>query len=72
MEDRSNDAPKLSMNVHRRTTQLNIWIVIGVLLFFALAGFYVIRLLKDPPDSHEEMKQGGRLKERIAWAASVC
>ena len=72
MEDRSKDAPKLAVDVHRRTTQLNIWIVIGVLLFFAIAGFYVVRLVKDPPESHEEMKQSGRLRDRIAWAGTVC
>jgi len=72
MDDRSQDSPKLSVNVHRKTTQLNIWIVVGVLVFFALAGFYIVRLMRNPPDTHEEMKEGAKLKERIAWAAAVC
>jgi hypothetical protein len=72
--DIKNDEPKMSVNVHRKTTQLNLWIIVGVILFFALGGFLIFRVLRDPPDSTKEMRgeTGGKLSPRYAWVKSVC
>ena len=71
--DAKNDEPKMSMNVHRRTTQLNLWMIVAVLVFFAAGAFIVMRLLQDPPDSTQEMKEGARQPFRkYEWVSRTC
>jgi hypothetical protein len=70
--DIKNDEPKISMNVHRRTTQLNLWIIVAVLAFFAAGAIIVFRQFADPPDTTEEMKTGAKALKRFAWVANAC
>ena len=71
--DLENDEPKLSVNVHRRTTQLNLWMIVAVVVFFLAGGFIVLRLLNDPPSSTEEMKEGSRQPFRkYDWVSRAC
>ncbi len=71
--DMQEDEPKIGVNVHRRTTQLNLWMIVAIVVFFLAGALIVIRFLRDPPDSHEEMKTGGRpSQERLAWVKRLC
>lgn len=67
-----NDEPELGVNLGRKTTQLNVWIVIAVVLFFAVGGVLMVRLLKDPPSSTEEMKQESFVPRKGLWAKAAC
>lgn len=69
MDPKQNE-PKLSVNVHHRTTQLNLWMIVAIVAFFVLAGFYVLRVKHDPPDSTQEMKHGSQQTKR--WTAHLC
>jgi hypothetical protein len=69
--DIHNDEPKLSVDTSRRTTQLNIYMVLFILLFFVIAGIWVFRVFRDPPSSTEEMKQGLR-SPRLVWSGKLC
>lgn len=33
--------PRPIMNVHKRTTKVNLWMVVGVLVFFAVGGLLI-------------------------------
>ena len=35
------DDPRPIMNVHKRTTKVNIWMVVGVLAFFLMGGLLI-------------------------------
>jgi hypothetical protein len=56
--DHELDEPKMGLNVHRRTTQLNLWMIVAIVLFFVLAGLYILRVARHPPRSTQEMKEG--------------
>lgn len=67
-----NNEPAVGLNLNRKTTQLNLWIVAAVILFFAIGGILVVRLLKDPPASTQEMKQESFVPSRGIWARALC
>ncbi len=50
--DPAHDEPKISVNVHKPTTQLNLWMIVGIVVFFALALLYLIRVARHPPTTH--------------------
>ena len=56
--DLKNDQPKMGVNVHRRTTQLNLWIIVAVVAFFVAGGVLIFRVMRNPPASTEEMRHG--------------
>jgi hypothetical protein len=65
------DGPNLTVDPHHRTTQLNLWIIAAVILFFVLGAVYIARVAHRPPVSTQEMKQG--LNTTLDhWAASLC
>jgi len=64
--DIKHDEPKISVNVHRRTTQLNMWIIVAVLVFFAAGVFIVWRQFRDPADTVEEGRTTSQLQFQIA------
>ena len=70
MDPSTPDEPKLSMNVHHRTTQLNFWMVGAVILFFILGAFYISHVFHHPPVSTQEMKQGMEIGQD-RWTASL-
>ncbi|HEU5080883.1 MAG TPA: hypothetical protein VFT72_16845 [Opitutaceae bacterium] len=69
--DLKHDEPKLSVNVHHRTTQLNLWMIVAIVAFFVLAGWYILRVKHDPPQSTQEMKQGS-FPAYERWTSRVC
>jgi hypothetical protein len=69
--DLENDKPKISVDVHHKTTQLNLWMVVAIIAFFVLAGFYIFRVKNDPPASTQEMQQG-QLQPKERWTARLC
>ncbi len=67
-----NDEPAVGLNLSRKTTQVNLWIVAAVVLFFAVGGILMVRFLKDPPSSTPEMKQESVHLNRGLWAKALC
>ena len=65
------DGPNFSVDAHHRTTQLNLWIIAAVILFFVLGGVYIARVAHRPPVSTQDMKQGLNVTADH-WAASLC
>ena len=65
------DGPNLSVDSHHRTTQLNLWMIAAVILFFVLGGWYIAHVAHRPPVSTQEMKQGLNV-DADHWAASLC
>ncbi len=65
------DGPNFSVNAHRRTTQLNLWMIVAVLLFFLLGGWYLMHVVHHPPTSTQEMRQGLNVAADH-WAADLC
>lgn|GEM_PF-5235212 len=65
------EGPNFSVNPHRRTTQLNLWMIGAVVLFFILGAWYIARVAHRPPASTQEMKQGLNV-DADHWAASLC
>lgn len=61
--DIKHDEPKLTVDVHRKTTQLNLWMIVAIVLFFVLGGVWIYRVFRDPPKSTPEM-QHGQLEQR--------
>ncbi len=63
--------PNLSVDVHHRTTQLNLWMIVAIILFFVLGGLYVAHVFHHPPTSTHEMKESlNSVNER--WTSSLC
>lgn len=54
--DPKHDEPKMGLDVGRKTTQLNLWMVVGLLVFVAASAFLIFRVMRDPPDSTHEMQ----------------
>ena len=48
---------KPKVDVHRRTTKVNFGVVIGVIVFVALAFFVVARIASDPKRAVEEQHE---------------
>lgn len=69
--DLKNDEPPVSIDVGRRTTQLNLWIIVALVLFVLIGGFLIFRVLRNPPDSTQEMKQGW-VPKHARWTSSLC
>lgn len=69
--DPKHDEPKLSVDVHRRTTQLNLWMIVAILVFFILGGVWIYRVFRDPPKSTPDM-QHGSWETRARWTAGWC
>ena len=53
--DPKHDQPNMGVNVHRRTTQLNLWMIVAVVVFFIAGGILIFRVMKHPPDTPQEM-----------------
>jgi hypothetical protein len=49
--DKDNTSPTPMVNVHKRTTKVNLGVVIGVVFFFLLAGATILRVMRDPPQT---------------------
>jgi hypothetical protein len=48
------DDPRPIINVEKRTTKVNIWMVVGILVFFVAAGVVVWALFLHPSSSTTE------------------
>lgn len=69
--DAPHDQPKMGVNLDRKTTQLNLWMVVGILAFLIIAGVVIFRLLRNPPDSTQEMQRRSSMHVLI-YSAGAC
>jgi hypothetical protein len=67
----SPDGPNISLDVSHRSTQLNLWMIVAVILFFVLGGFYLAHVFRHPPTSTQEMKQSLNM-DADRWTAALC
>lgn len=52
--DKDHQSPDQLVDPHKRTTKVNIGVVIGALIFFILMGIFVWRVAKNPPQNPAE------------------
>ncbi len=48
------DDPRPPVALHKRTTKVNIWMVVAIVVFFAIAGLVLLGLRQDPSRSTTE------------------
>lgn len=48
------DDPRPPVDLSKRTTKVNIWMVVGILVFFAIAGIVTWALWENPSSSTTE------------------
>jgi|GEM_PF-6556898 len=69
----TNQEPQIGLNLERKTTQINVWMVIGILLFVLVSAILITRLLHHPPGSTQEMKHGFfQFHREGVWTRAVC
>lgn len=65
--------PKIGLNLERKTTQLNLWMIVGIVLFVVVSAILITRVLRHPPTSTLEMKKGAfNHRYEGVWARAVC
>jgi len=69
--DPKHDEPKLSMDVGKKTTQLNLWIIVAIAVFVLISGFLIYHFLRNPAESTSDMQQRSSSHARI-WTDRVC
>lgn len=71
--DPKNDLPKMTTDVGRRTTQVNLWMIVAIVLFLAIAALVIVRFLRHPPESTQEMRNHPTVMAHPnLWAARAC
>jgi peptidoglycan/LPS O-acetylase OafA/YrhL len=52
--DKNHQSPDKLVDTHKRTTKVNLGVVIGVVLFFVIGGIVLWSVLRNPPQTPAE------------------